>query len=64
MPAGPVIFGRWSDAMIASWAGIEIEVNPYTYAVAGKYLISVNLLAAVNFRYSSAFVSSSDSAAQ
>jgi hypothetical protein len=29
--------------MIASWAGIEIEVNPYTYAVAGKYLISVNL---------------------
>jgi hypothetical protein len=64
MPAGSVIFGRWSDCMIASWAGIDIEVNPYTYAVAGKYLISVNLLAGVNFRYSSAFVSSSDSASQ
>jgi HK97 family phage major capsid protein len=64
MPTGKVIFGRWSDAMIASWAGIEITVNPYAFAIAAKNLISLNLLAAVNFRYSSAFVSSSDSASQ
>jgi hypothetical protein len=29
MPPGTVIFGRWSDAMIATWAGAEILVNPY-----------------------------------
>ena len=50
--------------MIATWAGIEIQVNPFIYATAAKYLISINLLAAVNFRYSSAFVTSSDSASQ
>jgi HK97 family phage major capsid protein len=64
LPAGSTVFGRWSDAMIASWVGVEIEVNPYTYATAAKNLISLNLLATVNFRYSSAFVSSSDSASQ
>jgi HK97 family phage major capsid protein len=64
LPAGSIIFGRWSDVMIATWAGIEVSVNPYTFATAAKHLISLNLLAAVNFRYSSAFVSSSDSAAQ
>jgi hypothetical protein len=41
LPAGKIIFGRWSDAMIASWAGIEIMVNPYTYATAAKHLITV-----------------------
>jgi hypothetical protein len=64
LPSGSIIFGRWSDAMIASWAGIDVEVNPFSFAVAGKYLISLTLLAAVSFRYSSAFVSSSDSASQ
>jgi HK97 family phage major capsid protein len=64
MPSGSVIFGRWSDVMIASWAAVEIQVNPFIYAAAAKHLITVNLLAAVNFRYSSAFVSSSDSASQ
>src|SRR5215831_14139358 len=33
MPAGGVIFGRWSDAMIASWAGAEILVNPFVRAI-------------------------------
>jgi len=51
-----------SDAMIASWIGIL--VNPFIYATSAKHLISLNLLVAVNFRCSSAFVSSSDSASQ
>jgi HK97 family phage major capsid protein len=64
MPANSIIFGRWSDVIIASWAALEILVNPYTYAISAKHLITVNLFAAVNFRYSSAFVTSSDSASQ
>jgi predicted phage gp36 major capsid-like protein len=64
MPTGTVIFGRWSDAMIASWAGVEILVNPFVRAVQAEFLITMNLFVAVAFKYSSAFVSSSDSASQ
>jgi hypothetical protein len=52
------------DAMVAAWAGAEIMVNPYVKAVYAEHQISLNLLVAVAFRYSSAFVSSSDSASQ
>jgi hypothetical protein len=64
MPAGGVIFGRWSDAMIASWAGTEILVNPFVCAIQAEHLITLNLFVAVALGYSSAFVSSSDSASQ
>jgi hypothetical protein len=64
LPPGTVIFGRWSDAMIASWAGLEILVNPFVKAITAEHLITLNLFVAVSFKYSSAFVSSSDSASQ
>ena len=64
MPAGGVIFGRWSEALIATWAGAEILVNPFVRAVNAEHLITLNFLIAVAFRYSSAFVASSDSGAQ
>jgi hypothetical protein len=64
LPTGSVIFGRWSDALIATWAGAEILVNPYVRAHQAEHLITLNFLVAVNFRYSSAFVASSDSGAQ
>ena len=64
MPAGKVIFGRWSDAVIATWIGGEILVNPYLRAIQAELVITLNLFVAVAFRYSSAFVSSSDSASQ
>jgi hypothetical protein len=50
--------------MIASWAGAEILVNPFVRAIQAEHLITSNLFVAVAFRYSSAFVSSSDSASQ
>jgi hypothetical protein len=64
MSQGTVIFGRWSDALIASWTGVEILVNPYVKVTTAEHQISLNLLVSVAFRYSSAFVSSSDSASQ
>lgn len=64
LPTGTIIFGRWSDAMIASWAGAEILVNPFVRAIQAEHLITLNLFVAVALRYSSAFVSSSDSASQ
>jgi hypothetical protein len=59
-----VIFGRWSDVMIATWVGAEILVNPYLRATQAEHVITLNLFTAIGFKYSSAFVSSSDSASQ
>jgi hypothetical protein len=64
MPAGSVIFGRWSDAMIATWVGAEILVNPFLRATQAEHVITLTLFTGVAFKYSSAFVSSSDSASQ
>jgi len=64
MPTGTVIFGRWSDAMIATRAGAEILVNPYVKAVNAEHQISLNLFVAVAFRHSSAVVSSAGVASQ
>jgi hypothetical protein len=64
MPTGSVIFGRWSDAMIATWVGAEILVNPYVRATQAEQQLTLNLWVAVNFKYSSAFVAGGDSASQ
>jgi hypothetical protein len=64
LPAGKVIFGRWGDALIGTWVGAEILVNPYLRAIDAEHVLTLNLWTTVAFRYSSAFVSSSDSASQ
>jgi HK97 family phage major capsid protein len=64
MPAGKVIFGRWSDALIGTWVGVEILVNPFLKAVSAEHVLTLNMWVGVGFKYSSAFVSSSDSASQ
>jgi HK97 family phage major capsid protein len=30
LPAGQVIFGKWSEMLICSWVGVEILVDPYS----------------------------------
>jgi hypothetical protein len=62
LPPGKIIFARWSDALIASWLGIEIQTDPYSLASQGEIVVRANMLVAIAFRYSSAFISSSDSA--
>lgn len=37
-----VAFGNWQDLVIGSWANIDILVDPYTVAIAGKVRIVVN----------------------
>jgi hypothetical protein len=64
MPTGKMIFGRWSDVLIGTWIGGEILINPYVKAITGEYVITLNVWTSIGFRYSSAFVSSSDSASQ
>lgn len=37
-----IIFGRWSDLVIAQWGGVEILFNPYTKAITGECEFIVN----------------------
>jgi hypothetical protein len=64
LPTGKIIFGRWSDAIIGTWQAVELLVDPYIRAIQSEVLISLTMWIAVGFRYSSAFVTSSDSATQ
>ena len=64
LPAGQVIFGKWSELLICTWLGVEISVDPYSLATAAEVRVRVNLLADIGFRYALAFCASSDSGAQ
>jgi hypothetical protein len=64
LPAGQVIFGKWSEMLICSWVGVEILVDPYTLASKAELRVRSSLFADIQFRYPLAFCASSDSGAQ
>jgi hypothetical protein len=64
LPAGQVIFGKWSEMLICSWVGVEILVDPYTLASQAELRVRSSLFADIQFRYPLAFCASSDSGAQ
>jgi hypothetical protein len=64
LPAGQVIFAKWSEMLICSWIGLEILVDPFSLATQAEIRIRVTLLADIQFRYPLAFCCSSDSGAQ
>jgi HK97 family phage major capsid protein len=64
LPAGSVVFGKWSEMLICSWIGIDVVVDPFSLAHQSEIRILVSLLADVQFRYPLAFCASSDSGAQ
>jgi hypothetical protein len=64
MPSGRVLFGRWSDCLIATWEGVSAQINEFSFASTGQVQIIVSVLVGIGFRYSSAFITSTDSAAQ
>lgn len=64
LPAGQVLFGRWSDLIVATWVGLELLIDPFSLATQAEIRIRVNLLADIGLRYALSFCSSSDSGAQ
>jgi hypothetical protein len=64
LPAGKVIFGKWSEMIIASWIGVEISSDPFSLATQAEVRIRASLLADIQFRYALAFCASSNSGAQ
>ena len=45
-----IIFGRWSDLVIAQWGAIEILINPYTAAINNEMEFIVNAYFDFTFR--------------
>jgi HK97 family phage major capsid protein/HK97 family phage prohead protease len=59
-----MIFGNWSDLIIADWIGMDVVVDPYTLADKHQVKTTINMLADVAVRHLGSFAVSSDSAAQ
>ncbi len=59
-----LIFGRWSDVVLADWNAMEAVVDFYTLAQTGQIRIIATQLADVGLRHPESFCVSTDSAAQ
>jgi HK97 family phage major capsid protein len=59
-----VLLGKFSEMLLATWLGIDINHNSHTRAQQAETAIIVTMLVDVGFRYASAFCASTDSAAQ
>ena len=55
-----VVFGKWSDLVIAQWGGIDLLTDPYTLASTFQIRIIINLMTDIDFRYGPAFCYSTD----
>ncbi len=42
MATGRVVFGNWNDLLVANWGGMDVLVNPYTYAKTGQVELVIN----------------------
>jgi HK97 family phage major capsid protein/HK97 family phage prohead protease len=59
-----VFFGNWNDLVMASWAGLDVVVDPYTLASNSQIKIVVNQMADIAVRNKDSFCKSTDSGAQ
>lgn len=59
-----VIFGNWNDLIMASWAGLDVVVDPYSLSTSGQIRIVVNQWADIGVRIADSFCKSTDSGAQ
>lgn len=62
--ASQSFFGVWNQLVMASWAGLEVVIDPYTLAKSAQVQITVNELCDIAVRQPLAFNVSTDSAAQ
>ena len=64
VPGDKMVFGNWSDLIIADWVGMDVIVDPYTYADRFQLKVTVNMLVDIGLRHLGPFCASTDSAAQ
>lgn len=59
-----VLFGVWNQAVLGTWAGISVLVDPYSLATSGLVRLVADVYADVGVLQAGAFVASTDSGAQ
>jgi HK97 family phage major capsid protein len=64
VPSDKVIFGAFSEVIYATWAGMDVVVDPYTLAGSGQIKVTLQLLTDIGLRHPAAFCISSDSGNQ
>jgi hypothetical protein len=64
VPDNRVIFGNFNDIILASWAGIDVVVDPYSLKRSGLIEITITNWADVGIRRAASFCASTDSGAQ
>jgi HK97 family phage major capsid protein len=64
LPSAVAIFGAWSNCLVATWAGVEIVIDPYLRAAQSETIVTANLLVTTTVKYGLAFCASSGSTIQ
>ena len=59
-----VVFGKWRDAIVATWSGLDMITDPFSLAPNFQIRVVVNLLTDINFRYVLSFCASTDAGNQ
>ena len=62
--ANQVIFGNFDDAIVATWAGLDLVVDPYSLSTSGQIRIVMTQWADIGVRHAASFCVSTDSGAQ
>ncbi|MGD0178752.1 MAG: phage major capsid protein [Terriglobales bacterium] len=57
----PVIFGKFSDLIIATWGGLDLLTDPYSLSLNFQIRVVINLLSDIALRYGPAFTYSTNS---
>lgn len=50
-----IIFANWADLILAGWAGLDVLVDPYTYAVNSEVAVYAYQLTSVAVRHTGSF---------
>ncbi len=64
VPGNKVLYGNFADLILASWAGMDVVVDPYTLKKSGQIEITITQWADLAVRHAGSFCASSDSGAQ
>ena len=63
-PEDIVVFGNWSELVIASWGSRKVTVDPFSAAADGKISITSTCFHDIGLKHAESFAASADSGAQ
>ena len=62
--ANAVYFANWNDLVLATWAGVDFVLDPYSLKKTGQIEVTMTQWADVGIRHAASFCTSVDSGAQ